>query len=82
MSKQEQDAFSDGELSPLSGDILSSDQRSHKHRQPNPVHPLDLVVSQGIALIVLGVIASMCAWLFAEREVIGTPPRKCPACKH
>ncbi|KAL3199407.1 hypothetical protein MRX96_014048 [Rhipicephalus microplus] len=81
MSKQEQDAFSDGELSPLSGDILSSDQRSHKHRQPNPVHPLDLVVSQGIALIVLGVIASMCAWLFAEREVIGTPPRKCPACK-
>ncbi|KAH6941245.1 hypothetical protein HPB50_015151 [Hyalomma asiaticum] len=79
--KQDQEVLSDGELSPLSGEILSSDQRPHKHRQPNSVRPLDLAVSQGIALVVLGVMASMCTWLFAEREVIGTPPRKCPACK-
>ncbi|KAL1430724.1 hypothetical protein MTO96_002327 [Rhipicephalus appendiculatus] len=36
MKKPDQDVLSDGELSPFSGDILSSDQRSHKHRQPNP----------------------------------------------
>ncbi|XP_065293955.1 endothelin-converting enzyme 2-like isoform X2 [Dermacentor albipictus] len=79
--KQDKNVLSEGELSPVSGEILSSDQRSHKHRQPNSVRLLDLVVSQGVALVILGVIASMSAWLFAEREVIGTPPHKCPSCK-
>ncbi|KAK8774269.1 hypothetical protein V5799_011197 [Amblyomma americanum] len=64
----------------FSGEILSGDQKP-KHRQPNDVLLLSLALNQTVALVFLGALASLGAWLFAEPDVIGAPLRKCPACE-